>query len=264
MNRTLNFALSCFTLAFAAQASAQISFYEDEDFGGRSFSTERQVGNFNRFGFNDRASSVVVTRNRWEVCDDANFRGRCVVLRQGQYRSLTAMGLNDRISSVRMLGDRVQVDEARYAPPPIVEADYRRRNKERLFEARVTEVRAVLGTPERRCWVEREQVRGERGEPNVPGALVGAVLGGILGHQIGGIATPAGAVVGGVVGANVGREGRGPGYSQNVERCATTPASSRPEYWDVTYEFRGQDHRVQMTTAPGATVTVNRDGEPRS
>jgi len=49
-----------------------------------------------------------------------------------------------------------------------------------------------------------------------------------------------------------------------VQRCTNTPSATRPDYWDVTYNFRGQDHRVQMTTAPGPTVTVNDQGEPRA
>jgi uncharacterized protein YcfJ len=51
--------------------------------------------------------------------------------------------------------------------------------------------------------------------------------------------------------------------TQDVQRCATTPSQRRPEFWDVTYDFRGQEHRVQMTAPPGATITVNRRGEPR-
>jgi uncharacterized protein YcfJ len=31
----------------------------------------------------------------------------------------------------------------------------------------------------------------------------------------------------------------------------------------VTYVFDGLEHRVQMSNAPGATITVNRAGEPR-
>jgi len=48
-------------LAFAAQASAQVTFHENENFKGRSFTTQQRVGNLERSGFNDRASSVVVT-----------------------------------------------------------------------------------------------------------------------------------------------------------------------------------------------------------
>jgi hypothetical protein len=61
MNTFLKSALLMTTLAVAAQASAQVTFYEREGFDGRTFTTERKVGNFERFGFNDRASSVVVS-----------------------------------------------------------------------------------------------------------------------------------------------------------------------------------------------------------
>ena len=50
---------------------------------------------------------------------------------------------------------------------------------------------------------------------------------------------------------------------QNVQRCTTVP-SAKPDYWDVTYTFRNVEHRVQMTHQPGATITVNDRGEPRS
>jgi uncharacterized protein YcfJ len=254
----------------AVPAFAQITFYEHDGFQGRSFTTQRRVGDFVRGGFNDRASSAVVRGQLWEVCVDADYQGRCIVLRPGQYPSLSAMGLNDRISSVRPVAANAQITEDRYAPPPIVDRDYRRRGNERLYQAKVTSVRAVLGTPERRCWVERGEAPQERGNANVPGALIGAVIGGILGHQIGGgtgrdVATVGGTVAGAVVGAIVYRDRQGrPVYGENVERCSTVPSEARPDYWDVTYEFRGQQHRVQMAAPPGDTVTVNRAGEPRA
>ncbi|MEK6592471.1 MAG: beta/gamma crystallin family protein, partial [Pseudomonadota bacterium] len=101
MNVILRTALAATGFAIATQAAAQVTFYEREGFQGRSFTTERQIGDFERFGFNDRASSVEVIGERWEVCEDTRFAGRCVVLRPGRYSSLAAMGLNDRVSSVR-------------------------------------------------------------------------------------------------------------------------------------------------------------------
>ena len=80
-----------------------ITFYERDGFGGRWFSTDRQINNFNRFGFNDRANSVKVRGGRWEACTGPRFAGRCVVLRRGDYPSLREVGLEDRISSVRPL-----------------------------------------------------------------------------------------------------------------------------------------------------------------
>jgi len=270
MNATLKSALAVAGLALATQAAAQVTFYEREGFEGRSFTTQRQIGNFERWGFNDRASAVVVKRDRWEVCEDPRFSGRCVVLRPGRYPSLAAMGLNNRVSSVRTVSRNARVDDLRYAPAPVAFYDSQRRNNERLFEANVTSVRAVVGPPEQRCWVEREQVVVDQGGVNVPGALVGAVIGGVLGHQVGGgrgkdVATAGGAVAGAAVGANVGRGGVGTQVAtQDVQRCVTTPSQARPEHWDVTYDFRGQEHRMQTTAPPGPTVTVNARGEPRA
>ena len=101
MNAILSNALVLAGVILTTQAAAQVTFYEREGFSGQSFTTEEAIGNFERYGFNDRASSVVVLRNPWEVCEDARFSGRCVVLRPGRYPSLTAMGLNDRVSSAR-------------------------------------------------------------------------------------------------------------------------------------------------------------------
>ena len=56
---------------------------------------------FSRRGFNDRASSVIVESGQWQVCDDAGYRGRCVHLRPGSYDSLSRMGFDNRLSSVR-------------------------------------------------------------------------------------------------------------------------------------------------------------------
>ena len=269
MNVILRITLAVVGVALATQASAQITFYERQGFEGRSFTTEKRISNFTRYGFNDRASSVEVIGDRWEVCQDVRFDGRCVVLRPGRYSSLAEMGLNDRVSSVRIISRDERIDDRRYAPAPVAVYDYRRRNNERLYEANVTSVHAVLGTPDQQCWVESEQVIEERPRVNVPGAIVGAVIGGILGHQVGGgrgqdIATAGGAVAGAAVGANVGRNnGEQQVFTRDVQRCESMPIQAHPDYWEVTYTFRGQAHRMQMSAPPGATVTVNELGEPR-
>lgn len=249
-------------------AIPQITFFEQEGFAGRSFKTQERVINFARQGFNDRASSAIVLNHRWEVCENAGFTGRCVVLRPGRYPSLAAMGLNDRISSVREVLRDARVEDNRYAPPPAPIYDSRRRNNERLFEANVTSVRAVVGTPEQRCWVEKEQIAPERSAANIPAAIAGAVIGGVLGHQIGDgrgrdLATAGGAVAGGLLGANFGR-GDTQAQTRDVQRCTNASSAGRPDYWDVSYIFRGQEHRLQMANPPGQTITVNERGEPRS
>ena len=271
----LNDRISSVRLPTAAESNvpipsvSQVTFYEREGFGGRSFVSRDQIDNLERIGFNDRASSAVVVGETREVCEDARFQGRCVLLPAGNYPSLATMGLNDRISSVRAVALRPHADNERYVPAPASYYDYRRRNDERVYEARVISVRAVVGTPEQRCWVEREQVAQDQGT-NVGGAVVGAIIGGILGHQIGGgrgkdVATVGGAVAGAAVGANVGRDSGGQlAYSQNVQRCDNVSGRQRADYWDVIYSFRNEEHRVQMNQPPGPTITVNAQGEPRA
>ena len=61
------------------------------------------------------------------------------------------MGLNDRGSSVRAVGGNTRIDGDRYAPPAAPVYDNRRRRNERLYEANISSVRAVVGPPEQRC-----------------------------------------------------------------------------------------------------------------
>jgi uncharacterized protein YcfJ len=265
MNLSIRCTLAATALAAAIPAAAEITLYGREGFDGRSFSTAEPIRNLERHGFDDRASSAIVRGGRYEVCTDRRFEGRCVVLRPGQYPSLAAMGVGDAISSVRPVGRNARVEEQRFSPPPPVAYDYRRRRDERLFEADVVAVRAVYGRPEQRCWVERERVAGE--QSNVPSAIAGAVIGGILGHQVGSgrgndAATVAGAVAGAAIGSNYGSEGPSTTFTRDVRRCDRVEGP--PQYWDVTYRFRGQDRYVMMTRPPGRTVTVNANGEPRA
>lgn len=250
-------------LTMSCHALAQVSFYENEGFRGRVFRTGGQVANFAHTGFNDRASSVVVEGGNWEVCEDANFAGRCVLLHAGSYDSLQGMRMENRISSVRQarFGHSYEFDVG--APMQAPNYDYRRRPNEVIYEAPVTSVHAVVSQQDRRCWIERERVTGGQ---NVGGAIVGGLLGGVLGHQIGGgrgrdIATAGGAVTGAMIGANSGRDEEG-GFGQRLRRCDDYSAGAA-EYWDVTYRYRGVDHQVQMSHPPGRTVAVNRNGDPR-
>ncbi len=267
MNTRIKSLAAAVALACAGQAFAQVTLYENDRFDGRSVRVSNEIQNLQRIGFNDRASSLVVEGGRWEVCEDARFSGRCVVLRRGQYDTLQAMGLNDRVSSLRAVSQSARnynSSGSYLAANP----DYRRGADERLHSVPVRSVRAVVGPPEQRCWIEQEQVvQGNSSGYNIPGAIAGAVIGGVLGHQIGGgrgqdVATAGGAVAGGAIGANVGRGGSETVATRDVQRCAMAQAE-RPAYWDVTYEFRGAEHRVQMTSPPGPTITVNSAGEPR-
>ena len=115
---TLYAALGATTVFIATHAAAQITFYEHDGFRGRAFTTDKPVGDFARYGFNDRASSVIVDQGRWEVCTDARFLGRCVVLRKGSYDSLRGLGLNDQISSTRPVSVRARYENEAPGPLP--------------------------------------------------------------------------------------------------------------------------------------------------
>jgi len=212
----------------------EITVYEYENFQGRAFRAAGDVPNLRRSGLNDRASSITVTGERWEVCDDAGFGGRCMFLRPGNYPSLAAMGLNDRISSVRMVPPGMRVADNGWAPPPPQPAyDARPRPQEQLFQAQVLYSHAMYGAPEQRCWIEQREVRDNRGQ------VGGAVVGGAIGSQNDGTRTT------------------------GVQRCGAAAPSGPPQFWDTAYSFRGQEHHVQTTAPPGPTITVNGYGEPR-
>lgn len=267
MNFPIRTLLAASIALLSAQAFAQITLYPGEGWRGRPISANNSIRDLRSVGFDDRASSVVVEGGRWEVCEDPNFGGECKILRRGSYESLRGMGMNNSISSIRAVPRRREVDEMAYAPEPLPQAtyEYRVRPSERVFEAPITSARAVVGAPEERCWVERQQVTTS-GDNGTVGTIAGALIGGVLGHQVGrgtgrDIATVGGAIAGAAVGSNVGRNS-GNQYAQNVQRCEAVP-SKTPAYWDVTYEFHGVEHRAQLSSEPGRYITVNREGVPR-
>jgi uncharacterized protein YcfJ len=261
------------TLA-SGMAYAEVVLYGREGFEGRSVTINGAQPDLRSRKFNDRATSAVVYNGRWEACSDINFGGSCIVLRPGRYPDLNSMGVSDQISSLRPIGRQARVEDTRYAPGPAYPAyDARRRRDERLYEAEVVAVREVHGRPEQRCWVERQPVAASSPMPRsgneIGGAVIGGILGGVLGHQVGSgrgndLATGVGAVAGALAGANVARDRAGNEvYTQDVRRCENVRSSGNPEYYDVTYVFRGQEHRMQTTTPPPRTITVNGRGEPR-
>jgi uncharacterized protein YcfJ len=275
MNRKLIAALlACGAATAAIPAAAEVVLFGRDGFEGRSVELRGPQPDLREHNFNDRATSAIVYRRAWEVCEHVNFRN-CRILEPGRYADLRAMGMNNGISSLRPIRQGVRYERDRYAPAPAYPVyDARRRRDERLFEADVVAVREVYGRPEQRCWVERQQVADSSPLPRsgneIGGALIGGILGGVLGHQVGSgrgndLATGVGAVAGALAGANVARnQSGGTGvYTQDVRRCENVRMSGAPEYYDVTYVFRGQEHRMQTTSPPPRTITVNGRGEPR-
>jgi len=103
--KTARVAIAAAALGCAAYAGAQeIVLYQNDNFSGPRYSANQSVADLGNAGFNDRASSAQVRGGSWQLCSDAYFRGQCVTLGPGNYPSLGAMGLNDRVSSLREIG----------------------------------------------------------------------------------------------------------------------------------------------------------------
>jgi hypothetical protein len=104
MSKILRNLLLAASVVVAGQAAAEVTFYENDGFSGRSFTSNQTIWNLDNTGFNDRASSAIIRGGSWEICSDARLEGQCVVLGAGEYPSLRSLGMNDRISSAREVG----------------------------------------------------------------------------------------------------------------------------------------------------------------
>lgn len=82
--------------------AGELSLYTRPDFRGPETTVRDTAPNFADFGFNDRASSIVVHSGTWEVCEHRDFGGRCIVLERGEYPNLGRLG--NAISSAREVG----------------------------------------------------------------------------------------------------------------------------------------------------------------
>ncbi len=76
---------------------ARIVLYDRPGYTGRSMTVENDRSTL--VFFNNQAGSAQVT-GRWELCDQANFGGRCRTI-SSDVPDLARLGLRDRVSSVR-------------------------------------------------------------------------------------------------------------------------------------------------------------------
>lgn len=74
--------------------------YDGRNFTGQSFMASGVHGNLGPFG--GRAESLQVQGGVWELCDGANFSGRCITLNEDAY-DLSQFGFRNRVRSIRPL-----------------------------------------------------------------------------------------------------------------------------------------------------------------
>jgi hypothetical protein len=90
-----------------------IELFTDSGFGGRRIFFDEATPNLQSLNFNDRAMSVRLGRgDAWEICTDANYRN-CRVI-SSDIADLSRVGLSTRISSLRPVSDRGQVQSRAY------------------------------------------------------------------------------------------------------------------------------------------------------
>jgi hypothetical protein len=87
------------SVASAAASAGDITLYTRAHLGGPAITLHEAVPDLDLQGFNDKTSSVVVHKGTWEVCAEKHYKGKCMVLKEGEYGELK--GFDDMISSVR-------------------------------------------------------------------------------------------------------------------------------------------------------------------
>jgi len=86
-------------LLAATAHAGELTLYTHSNFAGPPLTLRGSTPDLEPLGFNDRASSVIVRSGTWQLCEHANFQGRCMLVERGEYPALD--GFNDVISSVR-------------------------------------------------------------------------------------------------------------------------------------------------------------------
>ncbi|MEP7306080.1 MAG: beta/gamma crystallin-related protein [Acidobacteriota bacterium] len=83
-----------------------ITVSDDVNFEGTTATFRRDIPDLRDVFLNDRISSLQVAPGEsWEVCENTNYTGRCVVV-SGAERDLRRRGMNDTITSLRRVGGR--------------------------------------------------------------------------------------------------------------------------------------------------------------
>jgi hypothetical protein len=85
--------------ACSAACAGDITLYTRVHLGGPAITLHEATPDLDPLGFNDKTSSVVVHKGRWQVCAEKHYKGKCLILAEGEYAELK--DFNDMISSVR-------------------------------------------------------------------------------------------------------------------------------------------------------------------
>jgi hypothetical protein len=98
-------ALTAAFVATTATAASRITFYELEDFRGKSFTATNGMENLPVGMLGGKVASIVVAAGSWQLCTGASFGGKCVTLATGEYQSLGGLGIGNGVLSARTIDD---------------------------------------------------------------------------------------------------------------------------------------------------------------
>jgi hypothetical protein len=96
--------------------SYDIVFFADGNYSGQFAGFDQGEANLSSVRFNDIASSIMVNRGSWLVCEHADYRGQCELV-ESSLGDLRAIGLNDRITSFRRYDPYREGPWSRPGPP---------------------------------------------------------------------------------------------------------------------------------------------------
>lgn len=80
-----------------------ITLFTDKGAAGRHVTLYNDKPDLSQLGLNKKVSSITVQLGRWQVCTAVSYKGYCVKLSPGYYGNLGTLGINDSISSLRLI-----------------------------------------------------------------------------------------------------------------------------------------------------------------
>ena len=93
-----------------AERNSQVTLYKQPNFTGGTMPLGEVSTNLSKQGFQNQASSAVITGGAWEFCSRPDFRGDCVTLAPGRYERLDQK-IYHRMESARPVGGAAPTNE---------------------------------------------------------------------------------------------------------------------------------------------------------
>ena len=75
--------------------------YQHVSMKGQTLVATKDIPNLKAVGFNDKASSCIISKGEWAFYEHVNYEGKKITLGPGNYTNLYTLG-NDTLSSVKL------------------------------------------------------------------------------------------------------------------------------------------------------------------